>query len=79
MDILIARIKERIAELKERELRHGLTTNENIELGKLYIVEEINEKYSLEIENEELERWKARALELEEENKELKFKLNYNQ
>lgn len=43
---LTDKIKLRISELKEKELNEPLLKDETIELGKLYISQEIIEKYS---------------------------------
>ncbi len=58
-------IKKRISELKEKELRKGLETDERLELGRLYITDEINDAYELVVIQNNKNYWKTRCLLLE--------------
>jgi hypothetical protein len=55
-------IKERISELKEKELTGRLTHNEIVELGKLYITDENNDIYEKKAEILNHHYWKTRCL-----------------
>lgn len=47
-------IKKRLSVLKEKELSEGLSKDEQIEIGKLYIAHEINDIYEKKVDEMEL-------------------------
>jgi hypothetical protein len=55
-------IKKRINELKEKELTEGLTHDERVEIGKLYITDQNNDHYEEIAYLQNQEYWKTRCL-----------------
>lgn len=55
-------IKKQLAFLKEKELHEGLTQNEKVELGKLYITDELNETYEQIAIIKKKNYWKERCM-----------------
>ena len=55
-------IKKRLAFLKEKELQEGLTKDEKLEIGRLYITDELNDTYEQIAILKKQSYWKERCL-----------------